>query len=124
VDLGWFMGAVVKAAFALVCGGISYLIWLAAFLIAPRLANPVVEALLWVLAPVETALGFAVGVAILEPRTRKGIGSFLRIFVWPLVACTLGAVAVYWFGPMLIVFSMLAAGTASVFLREVLQRIR
>jgi hypothetical protein len=124
VDLGWLIEAVVKTGFSLLCGGISYFIWMAAFLLASRLGNPVVEALLWLLAPVETALGFAVGVAIVERRTRTGTGSFLRTFVWPLVACALGAVAVYWFGPMLIVFSMLAAGTASVLLREVLLKIR
>jgi len=124
VDIGWFIGAVVRTAFSLLCGGISYFIWMAGFLLASRLDNSVVETFLWLLAPVETALGFAVGVAILERRSGKGITNFLRIFIWPLVACTLGAVAVYWFGPMLIVFSMLAAGAASVFLREVLLGIK
>jgi hypothetical protein len=36
---------------------------------------------------------------------------------WPLIACVVGAVAVYWYGPMLIVFSMLSVGTISVFLQ-------
>jgi hypothetical protein len=34
-----------------------------------------------------------------------------------LIACAVGAVAVYWYGPMLIVFSMLVMGTISVFLQ-------
>ena len=43
---------------------------------------------------------------------------FSRILVWPLIGCAVGAGIVYWFGPMLIVFGMFVAGTASVALRE------
>ena len=49
--------------------------------------------------------------------TRKT--DFLRILVWPLVGCSLGAAAVFWFVPMLIGFGMCIGGTASVVLREV-----
>ena len=35
-----------------------------------------------------------------------------------MIGCALGAVAVIWFGPMLIVFGMFVAGTASIALRE------
>jgi hypothetical protein len=47
------------------------------------------------------------------------LGRFIHIYRWPLVGCAIGAGVVYWFGPMLVVFGMLAAGTASVVLREV-----
>jgi len=50
---------------------------------------------------------------------RRLTQDFFRIFVWPLFGCALGAIAVYWYGPMLIVFSMLAAEAASIVLREV-----
>jgi len=49
---------------------------------------------------------------------------FLRTFIWPLVGCVLGAVAVVWFGPMLIVFGMLVVGTGSVALRESVSQTR
>jgi hypothetical protein len=80
---------------------------------------PVVETTLWLLAPVITAAGFATGIAIMERRAEKKRPSFLRILIWPLIGCAAGAGIVYWFGPMLIVFVMLAAGTASMTLREV-----
>jgi hypothetical protein len=41
-----------------------------------------------------------------------------------MIGCAIGAAVVYWFGPMLIVFGMFAAGTASVALREVMLGIR
>jgi hypothetical protein len=43
--------------------------------------------------------------------------------IWPLIGCSLGAAAVFWFGPMLIVFGMFVAGTASVVVREVLLQL-
>ena len=45
---------------------------------------------------------------------------FLATFKWTLIGCTLGAAAVVYFGPMLIVFGMFAAGTASMVVRELL----
>jgi hypothetical protein len=69
---------------------------------------------------VTTAAGFALGVTIVERLTRTSRTRFLRIFVWPLIGCALGAGAVYWFGPMLIVFGMFAVGAASIVLREVI----
>jgi len=109
----------VRIAFSLLGGGVLYFLWMAAFLLTARLDSPAAETVLWLLAPVVTAVGFAAGVATSErlDGTRTG---FLRILTWPLVGCALGAGVVYWFGPMLIVFGMLAAGTASVTLREVL----
>ena len=41
-----------------------------------------------------------------------------RTLIWPLVGCAVGALAVYWYGPMLIVFGMFVSGTCGVVLRE------
>ena len=68
------------------------------------------------------AAGFAVGVTMAERLGKKGRTSFIRIYVWPLVGCAIGAAVVYPFGPMLIVFGMFAAGTASVLVREIVIR--
>ena len=110
----------VKATVSLLCAGIVYSVWLAASLLAARWDHPIVEAIRWLSAPVATAIGFALGVAIVERLTRTSRTRFLHIFVWPLMGCALGAGAVYWFGPMLIVFGMFAVGTASIVLREVI----
>lgn len=76
------------------------------------------KAIIWLAAPVVTALGFTTGVFIFEllPGTRKS--KFLNIFKWSLIGCAIGAGTVVWFGPMLIVFGMFVIGTVSVALRE------
>jgi hypothetical protein len=92
---------------------------MAAFLLNARLDSSVVEAILWLLAPVITAAGFATGIAVRERLAGPKRSRFLRILLWPLIGCAIGAGLVYSFGPMLIVFAMLLTGTASIALREV-----
>ena len=130
-----FVGVILSV----VCAGLFYFVWMATFLLTRSLHNPIVEAALWLSAPVVTATGFATGIALSENNfalcaqfSRTKLGScfwttpktgrtrFHRIFIWPLIGCAIGAGVVYWFGPMLIVFGMFVAGTASVVLREVL----
>ncbi|TET53379.1 MAG: hypothetical protein E3J64_03635 [Anaerolineales bacterium] len=110
----------IKVAVSLLCGGVCYAAWLVAFLLIDLSNGAIVEAVLWLLAPVVTAAGFATGVLLHARLTKTSEAGFFRVALWPLIGCAAGAAAVYWFGPMLIVFSMLAAGTASVMLREVL----
>jgi hypothetical protein len=111
--------ALVRVVVSLLCGGAFYFVWMAAFLLAIKLDSLVVEAVLWLLAPVVTAAGFAVGIVAYERLTSTTRTGLFRIFIWPLIGCAIGAGAVYWFGPMLIVFGMFVAGTVSVALREV-----
>jgi hypothetical protein len=92
---------------------------MAAFLLVTKSGSQIAEGILWFLAPVVTASGFTTGIRIIGHFNEATDVGFFRIFVWPLIGCTLGAIAVYWYGPMLIVFSMLAAGAASIFLREI-----
>ena len=89
-----------------------------------RLDSPVAEAALWLLAPVATAAGFATSIVISERLTRASRTRFSRLLAWPLLGCAIGAGVVYGFGPMLIVFGMFGAGTASVALGEVLRFAR
>lgn len=115
-------GALIRIGISVLFAGLFYSGWLAVFLAAFRTASVPVKGVLWVIAPVVTATGFAVGLAIAKRLTRARREVFMRTFVWPLVGCTLGAVTVVWFGPMLIVFGMFLAGTGSVALREVVKR--
>lgn len=82
-----------------------------------------IEALLWLMAPITTGLGFTIGIMVFNRIINDEGETFIRILIWPLVGCFLGAAAVYWFGPMLIVFSMLAVGTFSVAIREIILRL-
>jgi hypothetical protein len=108
-----------RIACSLLCAGLVYAVWLALFLLIISRASPLVEAILKLLTPVTTAAGFALGIALFERIAGQRRTAFLRILIWPLVGCAVGAGAVYWFGPMLIVFGMFAVGTASIALREV-----
>ncbi len=114
----------VRIAFSLLCAGVFYFAWLTAFLLASRLDSPAVEAMLYLLAPVTTATGFATGIVVLEHLAKASRTRFSRLLAWPLLGCTIGAGVVYRFGPMLIVFGMFGAGTASVALGEALRFAR
>ena len=118
-NLRYVWRVLIKAALSLFCAGVLYTGWLAAFLLTAGLDSSVVQVIRWLSAPVVTAAGFAAGVAIFEHLTGVRKTWFFHILLWPLSGCAVGAGAVYWFGPMLIVFGMFAAGTASVIIREV-----
>jgi hypothetical protein len=111
--------ALIRTLAALLCGGIAYTGWLALFLLTANLKSAWLQTAWWVLAPLETAIGFTSGIALSERLTAARKSRFFHILVWPLVGCVFGAGAVYWLGPMLIVFGMFAAGAAGTILREV-----
>jgi hypothetical protein len=109
----------IKVGFSLLCGGILFTVWLALFLLTNNLVSPILVTVLWFIAPVITASGFAMGIIIYERLTKTRRTKFVQAFIWALVGCILGALVVYWFGPMLIVFGMLIMGTAAIAVREV-----
>jgi hypothetical protein len=100
-------------------GGLFCSIWLAVYLLLSP-DGDLIEVLLWLSAPIVTATGFASGLMVFDRFNKSARAPFIRALSWPLVGCIIGAAAVYWFGPMLIVFSMLALGAVSVAAREVI----
>ena len=110
----------VKVAASLLCGGVFYSVWLAAYLLAHSHEITTVQTTLTLLAPLVTAAGFTAGLLLHARLTKSTEVGFFRIFPWPLVGCAVGAAAFYPIGAMLIVFGMLAVGAASVMLREVI----
>ena len=142
-------GILIRVILSVVFAGIFYTAWLAIAIPVLKTENAgiILKTVIWLAAPVVTALGFTTGVFIFEllPGTRKsgaqrlnnrGIftrfgetrrslpakaGKFLNIFKWSLAGCAIGAGTVVWFGPMLIVFGMFLVGTASVALREIIR---
>ena len=99
-------------------GGLFYSIWLSVFLLlSPE--GGLLETVLWFAAPIITAIGFASGITIFDHFSGSARLPFIKLVSWPMVGCIIGASVVYWFGPMLIVFSMLTLGTISVAAREV-----
>ena len=114
-----WIGPIATIASSAAGGVIFYLFWLVMAIPLSRLENGLLSAILWILAPLVTAFGFASGAVVAERRFRDGKIHFRRIYIWPLIGCTTGAMSTYIFGPMLIVFGMLFLGTVSIALREV-----
>ena len=83
----------------------------------------VVKAVIWILAPILTGLGFAVGSKIFELLPSADKTRFWETYMWCLAGCAIGGGILWVCGPMLIVFGMFAAGTMSVVLHEAV-RIR
>ena len=106
------------AAISVVGAGLFYICWLAVFIPAFKTGIVGLQIVGWLSAPLVTGLGFATGLWIGERVLRTRASGFLHVLVWPLVGCSIGAAAVFAFGPMLIVFGMFAAGAASVVFRE------
>jgi hypothetical protein len=111
-----------RTAFSILFGGLFYTGWMAVSIpvFKAELGRPVLTALLWLLAPIATAVGFATGVKMFELRPGARKSKFANVLKWSLVGCGVGAAVVVWFGPMLIVFGMFMAGALSVALREVM----
>ena len=114
------LGAFARLAASVLFAGVFYVGWMAVFIPAFKMGSSVLRGIGWLSAPVVTAAGFAAGIWVAERLTATSGASFFRIFAWPIVGCAVGALAVFWFGPMLIVFGMFFAGSASVVLREML----
>jgi hypothetical protein len=109
---------IIKITISLVCAGITYFVWMGLFILMADSVGSLVKGIFWLAAPVVTATGFATGIFAHERATGVSYASFPSAFAWPLLGCAIGALAVYWQGPMLIVFGMFMLGTASVVLRE------
>jgi FtsH-binding integral membrane protein len=65
-----------------------------------------------------TGSGVGLGIYMFNQKVDHEGDSFVRILVWLLFGCTIGALVVYWLGSKLIVFAMLVGGLVSVAVRE------
>lgn len=115
-------GAFIRVVLSVIFSGIFYISWMAVAIpvLKSQSVSIVLKGIIWIVAPIVTALGFAVGVFLFErlPGTRKS--RFLDIYKWSFAGCAIGAGSVVWFGPMLIVFGMFVLGTAAITIRECL----
>ena len=93
--------------------------WLAAFIPAAKSGVIALKIVGWLSAPVVTAVGYAAGLWMGERLLTTRTTDFLRILVWPLVGCSLGAAAWCWVGPMFVGIGTVVGGAAGVVLWEV-----
>jgi hypothetical protein len=124
VNLKYVWRTSVRIFLSALSAGVFYSVWMAAFLLVKKLDITLAEYLLWALAPVFTSSGFAAGILMLDRMAGTQTARFLPIFIWPLIGCAVGALVVYWFGPMLIVFGMFVCGSLGIALREMAVRAK
>ena len=114
------MSRVLRIAISVLGGGAFYFSWMSLFLVTADLRSQALRTVLWLLAPLITATGFAVGSVLFGRVAHTDNVGFRHAYLWAFLGCALGALAAYPVGPMLIVFGMLMLGTLSMSLREVL----
>lgn len=115
----------VRVTLSVIFAGIFYIGWMAIAIpiYKSEFGGLVVKVVIWILAPILTGLGFALGSKMFEllPSTDKT--GFWETYRWCLAGCAIGGGIIWLFGPMLIVFGMFAMGTMSIVLHETI-RIR
>lgn len=107
-------------AVSILVAGVFHIGWLAAFIPMAKSGVMTLKIVGWLAAPVVTAVGYAAGLWMGERLLSHRTTDFLRILVWPLVGCSLGAAALFWIGPMWAGIGTVVGGAASVVLREVM----
>ena len=112
-----------RVGVSVAAAGVFWVGWMGVFIPVFKAGNWLLMGVGWLSAPVFTGAGFAVGWMIGERLTSVRRSRFWRVFAWCFAACALGAGAVFWFGPMLIVFGMFLAGTAGVIVGEVVSEM-
>ncbi len=113
--MDWLWRSVVRVAIAALVGAAFHAAWVALFIFTvSQGASGVVRAILWLIAPIVTAVGFGLGLTLLQrqhPQPRTG---FARAFVTALSGCAIGAVIMSPIGPMFVGFGVLGGGTVAV----------
>ena len=124
LSIKYLFTSLIGVILSVFCAGITYFAWLSLFLLLRDSIGSLMRGIFWLAAPVATSLGFGVGILIHERVTKVRKATFHSMLLWPLFGCTVGAAAIFWKGPMLIVFGMFAMGAASVVVREFVLRAK
>ena len=118
------LAVVARAVLSVLLAGVFYIGWMAVAIptIKSGVGGLAVKAMLWILAPIVTGFGFALGPKTFDLlSTATGNNSFLKTYKWSLISCEIGGGVVCIFGPMQIVFGMFVAGMLSTILQEVIR---
>ncbi len=97
---------------------VFHVVWVAAFVASAKSGVFALKVLGWLLAPILTALGYAMGVRLGERTCISRRNRFLQILGWPLIGCTIGAIGLCWLGPMWAGIGTFIGGAVSVAIRE------
>ncbi len=93
--------------------------WLVLFIMLGKSPGDVIRFILWCIAPVLIAGGYALGIIVYDRIIFRIRASFRLIFSWTLFGCALGEIVTLSSGPMVIGLSILSFGGIAVVLREI-----
>ncbi len=111
-------GSILRLFLSVLGAGSLYTLWMVVGIPGARTGPGPAAIAIFALAPIATAIGYAVGMQLGEGITGRRARGFRNAWVWALVGCLIGALVAYPFGPMLIVFGMFLVGTAAMTVRE------
>ena len=114
------LSACIRLLGSLLGGIIAFAVWLVAVLV--RMPRPPVPPSFAVTltAPVVTAVGFGMGMLVVERLTQRRQNGFRGAYLWSLVGGTIGTLAMFPFGGMMAGIGLFGFGTAAMLVREVL----
>ncbi len=105
----WDFGRVVAASVLL--GLVFHAAWVVLFIFASSQgASRLVKVMLWLLAPVISAVGFGTGLGAVAHGVPRRKTRFRPAFRMALIGCAIGAVVMSPLGPMVVGFGVLAGG--------------
>ena len=112
--------ACIRLLGSLLGGIIAFAVWLVAVLV--RMPRPPVPPSFAVTltAPVVTAVGFGIGMLVVERLTQRRQSGFRGAFLWSLAGGTAGTLLMFPFGGMMAGFGLFGFGTAAMLIREFL----
>jgi hypothetical protein len=93
-------------------------VWLILFISFGKSPGDVIRILLWCLAPIIIASGYAYGIIVYDRSICHVRDSFLFIFSWALFGCVLGEIITLSSGPMVMGLSIISFGGLAVLFRE------
>lgn len=109
----------IRVAMGVLAGGIGYVLWLILFLLLTP--TDTWRTVMWGLAPVVTAIGYAVGGYMGEDVTQVRRSPWWVLLLWPLIGCGVGAALVFRRGPSALILGVFGAGTLSMVIREIVR---
>jgi hypothetical protein len=111
----WIWRSAVRITVALLAGTAFHVAWVATFIFAASQGAPgILRAMLWLIGPLVTAIGFGLGLTLWQRHDPQRQTGFARAFMAAVSGCAIGALVMSPIGPMFVGLGILGGGTVAV----------